>query len=74
MTLRDIRPGESARVLRLTGGGALRRRILDLGIVPGVEIAVRKAAPLGDPLELSLRGYQLSLRKGDAATIEVEKI
>ncbi|MBR2964988.1 MAG: ferrous iron transport protein A [Clostridia bacterium] len=71
-TLRDVRIGESAVVKKLYGEGALRRRIMDMGITKGVTVKVRKAAPLGDPLELTVRGYQLTLRKSDAANIEVE--
>ncbi len=71
-TLRDVRIGESARVVKLHGEGAIKRRIMDMGITKGIEIKVRKVAPLGDPLELTVRGYELSLRKSDAETIEVE--
>ena len=71
-TLKDIRIGESARVVKLHGEGALRRRIMDMGMTKGVLVTVRKVAPLGDPLEVTLRGYELSLRKDDAAMIEVE--
>lgn len=71
-TLRTVRPGHRAKVIKLHGEGALRRRIMDMGITKGVEIFVRKVAPLGDPLELTVRGYELSLRKADAEMIEVE--
>ena len=71
-TLRDIKIGKSAKVVKLHGEGALRRRIMDMGITKGVEIKVRKVAPLGDPLEITVRGYELSLRKDDAEMIEVE--
>ncbi len=71
-TLRDVKIGSSAKVVRLHGEGALRRRIMDMGITRGVVITVRKAAPLGDPLELTVRGYELTLRKSDADMIEVE--
>ena len=71
-TLRDVKVGQSARVVKLHGEGALKRRIMDMGITKGVEIYVRKVAPLGDPLELNVRGYELSLRKADAELIEVE--
>ena len=71
-TLRDLKIGESAKVVKLYGEGAIRRRIMDMGITRGVEIRVRKVAPLGDPLEVTVRGYELSLRKADAAMIEVE--
>ena len=70
-TLRDIPVGCGAKVLAVEGEGALRRRLLDMGITPGTFIAVRKTAPLGDPLELALRGYSLTLRKEDAARIVV---
>ncbi len=71
-TLKDIRIGENARVIKLYGQGAVRRRIMDMGITKGVEISVCKVAPLGDPIEIKVRGYQLSLRKADAEMIEVE--
>ncbi len=71
-TLRDIACGQSARVRRLSGEGPVRRRIMDMGITRGVEIYVRKVAPLGDPIEVTVRGYELSLRKADAEMIEVE--
>ena len=71
-TLRDVRIGESAVVKKLYGEGALRRRIMDMGITKGVTVKVRKTAPLGDPLELTVRGYELTLRKDDAANIKVE--
>lgn len=71
-TLRDVKVGESATVKRLHGEGATKRRIMDMGITKGTDIKVRKLAPLGDPLELTVRGYELSLRKADAEMIEVE--
>ncbi len=71
-TLKDIKVGKTAYVVRLHGEGAVRRRIMDMGITKGVEIYVRKVAPLGDPMELAVRGYELSLRKADAEIIEVE--
>ncbi len=71
-TLKDVKIGESAKVVKLHGEGAIKRRIMDMGITKGVEIKVRKVAPLGDPLVLTVRGYELSLRKSDAETIEVE--
>ncbi len=71
-TLKDIKVGHSARVVKLHGEGPVRRRIMDMGITKGVEIYVRKVAPLGDPMELNLRGYELSLRKADAEMVEVE--
>ena len=71
-TLRDVKIGDTVRVVRLHGEGAVKRRIMDMGITKGVEIFVRKVAPLGDPMELNVRGYELSLRKADAEMIEVE--
>jgi Fe2+ transport system protein A len=71
-TLRDVRVGESARVVKVHGQGRIRRRVMDMGITKNVEIFVRKVAPLGDPIEVNLRGYELSLRKIDAEIIEVE--
>ena len=71
-TLRDLRVGETAKVVRLHGEGPVKRRIMDMGITKGVEIYVRKVAPLGDPMELKIRNYELSLRKADAEMIEVE--
>ena len=70
-TLKDVRVGEAATVAKLRGEGPVKRRIMDMGITKGVEIYVRKVAPLGDPMELNLRGYELSLRKADAEMIEV---
>lgn len=72
MTLRQVKIGSTVKVTRLTGQGAVKRRIMDMGITKGVEIYVRKAAPLGDPLEVTVRGYELSLRKADAEMIDVE--
>lgn len=71
-TLRDVKVGESATVKKLHGEGATKRRIMDMGITKGTNIKVRKLAPLGDPLELTVRGYELSLRKADAEMIEME--
>lgn len=71
-TLKEIRCGETVKVIKLNGAGAVKRRIMDMGITKGVEIYVRKVAPLGDPVEVTVRGYELSLRKADAETIEVE--
>ena len=71
-TLRDVKAGESATVARLHGEGPVKRRIMDMGITKGVEIFVRKVAPLGNPMELNVRGYELSVRKGDAEMIEAE--
>lgn len=72
MTLKEAQVGKTVTVKKLTGQGATKRRIMDMGITKGVEIFVRKVAPLGDPIEVSVRGYELSLRKDDAAMIEVE--
>ncbi|MBR3446286.1 MAG: ferrous iron transport protein A [Oscillospiraceae bacterium] len=71
-TLREIPVGGKTKVVKLHGKGAIKRRIMDMGITRGTEIYVRKVAPLGDPLELTVRGYELSLRKADAELIEVE--
>ena len=71
MTLRDVKVGQTATVKKIHGDGPVKRRIMDMGITKGVEIYVRKVAPLGDPMELNLRGYELSLRKADAEMIEV---
>ena len=70
-TLKDVRVGETVTVVKLHGEGAVRRRIMDMGITKNVEIFVRKMAPLGDPIEINVRGYELSLRKADAEMIEV---
>ena len=71
-TLRDVKVGETVKVVKLHGEGAVKRRIMDMGITRGVEVYVRKLAPLGDPIEVKVRGYELSLRKADAEMIEVE--
>ena len=71
-TLKEAKVGETLTVKKLQGGGAVKRRIMDMGLTKGVEVYVRKVAPLGDPIELTVRGYELSLRKADAAMIEVE--
>ncbi len=71
MTLRDVKVGSTCTVKRIHGEGALKRRIMDMGITKGVEIYVRKVAPLGDPVEITVRGYELSIRKGDAELIEI---
>ena len=71
-TLRDARIGDTVKVKKLHGEGAVKRRIMDMGITKGTEIYVRKVAPLGDPIELNVRGYELSLRKADAEMIEIE--
>ncbi|MBO5010627.1 MAG: ferrous iron transport protein A [Clostridia bacterium] len=71
-TLKDVRIGKSAKVVKLHGEGAVKRRIMDMGITKGTLVTVRKVAPLGDPIELHVRGYELSIRKADAEMIEVE--
>ena len=71
-TLRDVKVGDTVQVVKLHGEGAVKRRIMDMGITKGVEIFVRKLAPLGDPVEVNVRGYELSIRKADAEMIEVE--
>ena len=71
-TLKDAKVGETVRVKKLYGEGPVKRRIMDMGITRGVDLHVRKVAPLGDPIELTVRGYELSIRKEDASAIEVE--
>ena len=71
-TLRETKVGETVKVSKINGEGPVRRHLLDMGITKGVEISVRKVAPLGDPIEITVRGYELSLRKADAESIEVE--
>lgn len=71
-TLRNARIGDAVKVVRLYGEGAVKRRIMDMGITRGVTLSVRKVAPLGDPIEITVRGYELSLRKADAEMIEIE--
>jgi len=71
-TLKEVAIGDTCKVVKLHGEGAIKRRIMDMGITKGVEIYVRKVAPLGDPIEVTVRGYELSLRKGDADMIEVQ--
>ena len=70
--LKEVRIGETCKVTKLRGEGAVKRRIMDMGITKGVEVYVRKVAPLGDPIEVTVRGYELSIRKADAEMIEVE--
>lgn len=72
MTLRDLKPGETGKIVSVGGKGALRRRLLEMGLTPGTEVFVQKRAPLGDPIEIRVRGYQLTLRKDDAAQIGIE--
>lgn len=71
-TLRETKKGETVKVVKLNGAGALKRRIMDMGITKGSELYIRKVAPLGDPVEITVRGYELSLRKEDAQMVEVE--
>lgn len=71
-TLKQVKIGDTVKVVKLHGEGAVKRRIMDMGITKGVEVHVRKVAPLGDPIEVTVRGYELSLRKADAEMIEVE--
>ena len=71
-TLREAAIGSTVKVVRINGEGAIKRRIMDMGITRGIEIYVRKVAPLGDPVEITVRGYELSIRKADAAMIDVE--
>ncbi len=70
-TLNDLKVGETAKVVRLNGEGAVKRRIMDMGLTKGTEVTVRKVAPLGDPIELTVRGYELSIRKDEAAKVEI---
>ena len=71
-TLRDVKIGQTVKVVKLHGEGAIKRRIMDMGITKGTEVYVRKVAPLGDPVEVTVRNYELSLRKADAEMVEVE--
>lgn len=71
-TLRQVKTGDKVKVVKLHGDGAVKRRIMDMGITKGVDVRVRKVAPLGDPIEITVRGYELSIRKADAEMIEVE--
>ena len=71
-SLREVAVGRTARVVKIHGEGALKRRLMDMGLTRGIEVRVRKVAPLGDPIEITLRGYELSIRKADAALVEVE--
>lgn len=71
-TLKEVKVGQTVKVVKLNGEGAVRRRIMDMGITKGVEVYLRKVAPLGDPIEVTVRGYELSFRKADAEMIEIE--
>lgn len=70
-TLNELKVGETGKIVRLNGEGAVKRRMMDMGLTKGTEVTVRKVAPLGDPIELTVRGYELSIRKSEAATIEI---
>lgn len=72
MTLKEVKPGSTVKVVKISGEGAVKRRIMDMGLTKGVEVFVRKVAPLGDPVEVTVRGYELSVRKADAELIGVE--
>ncbi|MCI9542455.1 MAG: ferrous iron transport protein A [Lachnospiraceae bacterium] len=72
-TLKESKVGDTVRVVKLHGEGAVKRRIMDMGLTKGVDVQVRKVAPLGDPIEITVRGYELSIRKADAEMIEVER-
>ena len=72
MTLNELKTGETAKIVRLNGGGAVKRRMMDMGLTSGTEVTVRRIAPLGDPIEVNVRGYELSSRKADADMIEGE--
>ncbi len=72
MTLKDVKVGQTVSVVKLSGEGAVKRRIMDMGITKGTELFIRKVAPLGDPVEITVRGYELSVRKADAEMIEVQ--
>ena len=71
MTLKEVKPGTTVKVVKISGEGAIKRRIMDMGLTKGVEVFVRKVAPLGDPVEVTVRGYELSVRKADAELVEV---
>lgn len=73
-TLKDLKPGDKARVVKIHGSGAVKRRIMDMGVTKGSEFLVRKVAPLGDPVEINIRGYELTLRKNEGEIIEVETL
>lgn len=73
-TLKDAKVGSTVRVLKLDGAGALKRRLMDMGFTKGCEVFIRKVAPLGDPVEVTIRGYELSVRKADAENIDVEEV
>ena len=72
MTLKEVKPGATVKVVRISGEGAVKRRIMEMGLTKGIEVFVRKVAPLGDPVEVTVRDYELSVRKADAELVEVE--
>ena len=72
MTVKDVKPGKTVRITKISGEGAIKRRIMDMGLTKGTEVFVRKVAPLGDPVEITVRSYELSVRKYDAELVEVE--
>lgn len=72
MTLREVKVGDTVKIVRIGGNGQVKRRVMDMGLTKGTEVAVRRIAPLGDPIELTVRGYELSIRKNEASVIEVE--
>lgn len=72
MTLKEVKPGSTVKVVKISGEGAVKRRIMEMGLTKGIEVFVRKVAPLGDPVEVTVRDYELSLRKADAELVEVE--
>ena len=72
MTLKEVKPGATVKVVKISGEGAVKRRIMELGLTKGIEVFVRKVAPLGDPVEVTVRDYELSVRKADAELVEVE--
>lgn len=72
MTLKDVKPGKTVKITKISGEGAIKRRIMDMGLTKGTEVFVRKVAPLGDPVEITVRSYELSVRKYDAELVEVE--
>ena len=73
MTLKEVKPGTTVKVVKISGEGAIKRRIMDMGLTKNVEVFVRKVAPLGDPVEVTVRGYELSVRKADAELVEVAR-
>lgn len=72
-TLKELLPGQKGRVIKVAGGGAIRRRLLDMGVIPGAEIQMERYAPMGDPIEIKIRGYHLSLRMEEAEMVEIEE-